>query len=97
MALFGKIMEPVGDAALLEEVCPWGKTLRVRSLASLPVCFLSFLGVDGNMISQLPVPVACCRAVSATMDCLSGTLGAIDHFFHKLLFWSWCFMTTTEK
>lgn len=65
---------------------PWGLALRVRSLASLPVCFLSFLGVDGNMIFQLPVPVACCHTVCATMDCLSGTLGAIGHFFRKLLF-----------
>lgn len=44
--LFGEMMEYLGDAAMLEEVCPWEWAQKVYNLTLLPLSFLSFLCVE---------------------------------------------------
>lgn len=53
VALFLKVIEPLGGAALLKEVRHWGWDLTVDSLDSLPVHSISS-ELDGNVISLLP-------------------------------------------
>lgn len=57
-----EVMGPLRGAALLEEVDQWGRALRVSILGLLPVCSVCFLIVTKDVISQLPVPAACCHA-----------------------------------
>lgn len=38
--LVDKVMEPLGDGALLEEICLWGLALGFSSLTPLPTLFL---------------------------------------------------------
>ena len=56
MAVFGKVMEPLGGGALLKEVHYWRWVLRVYKLTPLLVPSLCFLCMDENVTSQLPVP-----------------------------------------
>ena len=44
VALFGKVMEPLGGRTLLKGLCPWGQALPFYSLVPIPVP------------SQLPAP-----------------------------------------
>lgn len=46
VALLGKVMEPLGGAVLLEEVCRWGWALRLSCLVPLPVLSFCFLCSD---------------------------------------------------
>lgn len=39
LVLFGKITEPLGGGAWLEEVCPWGRAVRGHRLVPLPVLY----------------------------------------------------------
>ena len=55
VALFGKIMEPLGGGALLEEVWLWGQTLWFYSLACLPD-FVSISWLPGWSYTPAAMP-----------------------------------------
>lgn len=50
--LVDKVMEPLGDGDLLEEICLWGLALGFSSLTPLPTLFL-LLECRGNVTDQL--------------------------------------------
>lgn len=55
LALFGKVMEPLGDGALLKEVCYWVWALKSYSLAPLAALPLS-PECKYNAFRQPPAP-----------------------------------------
>lgn len=58
----GAIGGGLGRTVLLEEVCFWGQALGVDSLTWLLVHTLCSMPAVKDVISQCPVPIACCHA-----------------------------------
>lgn len=54
--IVGTVWGGFGAVALLEEVCYWGRALRIYNLNPLPVRFLCFEFVVEGVVSWLPAP-----------------------------------------
>lgn len=84
--------QPLGVAALLEEVCHWGQALEFITSSHFQNTLFMFLA--GNVPSQLPAQATSCQSSHASMDSLPGAIKA--RWTSISCFWSWCFIPAAK-
>lgn len=94
LAWFGEVIEPLGDGGLLEEVCHWGRDLRVYCFSTLPILALCFVCGGGMWAASflLLSPVA----MPSPLQSLR-TQKPKHTFSFLSCFWLWYFCYSNRK